>query len=219
MNGYSLDTNAAKQANAGGRIEQNGRYIVKIARAEFVKAKSGSDGMEFECKTSTGDSVQFTLWTRSGSTGETLAGYDKLMALMTCAGVRTLTPTQGMVKKYDYDAKGVIDKSAMIAPEITGKVVGLLLERENYYNSNGDARHQMNLFAAFNAENSMTADEIIDKKTTGANLAKLEQRLAARPEQWRKESGAARPASQARQPAQSAQNSSHSNDLDDDLPF
>lgn len=196
---YNLDVKAAKLANAGGRIEQTGQYDLTIVRAELIKAKNTqSDGVEFVCKTSAGESVQFTLWTISGKTGEQIGGYNQLMSIMTCCGVRTLTPTNAVVNKWDYTAKENTDQSVLIAPELAGKRIGCFMERENYHDNDGVARHQMNLFAAFNPENNMTADEILDKKTSGTMVDKIAARLAARPEQWRKQKGGqARPATQS----------------------
>lgn len=213
---YILDVKAAKLANAGGRIEQTGQYDLTIVRAELIKAKNTqSDGVEFTCKTSAGESLQFTLWTISGKTGEHIGGYNQLMSIMTCCGVRTLTPTPSVVNKWDYTAKETTDQNVLLAAELTGKRIGCFVERENYHDNDGVARHQMNLFAAFNSENGLTADEILDKKTTGTMLDKIAARLAARPEQWRKSKGG-----QAR-PTAPQQQGSHSGITDDDLdlPF
>lgn len=217
MQGYELNQSAAKKADMGGRIEQTGKYLATIVRAELKTAGTGTEGVEFEVKTDAGATGSFSLWTRKPD-GTTLRGYDLLMSMMTCCGVKSITAKQGMVKKYDHNSKEMVDQQAWIAPEMMGVRIGLLLEREVYQNSNGEDRHRLNLFAAFQHNTELVASEILDRVTAPKILPTLVARLNARGEQ---QPAYHKPATSAHspKPASKPTGSYPSNGLDDDLPF
>ena len=111
-----------------------------------------------------------------------------------------------------------------MAPEIAGKRIGLLLQRENYINGQGQQRHQMNFFAAFSAENELMAKEILDRKTTPELLPKVLDRLLAAGDSSRQQSsnqGGGYAQSQTSYQSNNSYQSSPARpaDLDDDLPF
>lgn len=209
MNGYNLDTKAAKEANAGGRIDSTGKYVGLIKKAEFITSKKGTDGVEFEFLSSTGESATLQLWTRNANNPQ-LSGFKMLMAVMTCAGVKNMTPTKRRIKKYDYDMKEMREVEATIAPEFDGKAVGLLLQREEYEKNDGGIGYRMNIFAAAQHSTDLTANEILERKTQPEELFKLMERLAdkkAKP----KAGGVSQPAAANAQAGVV--------NLDDDLPW
>lgn len=212
---YNLDTNAAKQADAGGRIDQSGKYVGHFKSVEFVTSKKGTQGLEFQFETDGKEYANFTIWTIS-ATGDKLSGFAQVNAIMTCAGVRSLTPTDQKIEKYDFEVKQKIQQLCTVAPELANKPIGVLLQRENYLNSNGDEKHQMNFFAAFNAQSEFIAKEIIDKKTKPEELEKITTRLMQNPVVQRKQGGQSSNAAANDAFAQAGRKAA---DLDDDLPF
>ena len=220
---FTLNTESAKQADAGGRIEHTGKYVGVIKTMEFVTAKSGAQGFEISFESDAKEYTTVTIWTLSKD-GQSLSGTHKINALLTCCGVRALTPTEQALEKYDFDLKQKVKRLCTVAPEIAGKRIGLLLQRENYTNSQGQQRHQMNFFAAFSAESELMAKEILDRKTTPELLPKALDRLLAVGDSSRQQSsnqggGYAQP-----QTSYQSNNSYQSSparpaDLDDDLPF
>lgn len=177
---YQLNKEAAMKADDSGRIEEAGKYVGVINSLEFVKSTKGTQGVEIDFTANNGSSTRLTLWTIK-SDGTELSGFRTLNALMTCAGLRALTPVAGKLQKYDYDQGQVIEKPVTIAQEVKQTPIGLLLQRENYTNQSGQARHQMLLFAAFHPQTELMAAEIYDKKTVPEAIEKVLARLMANP--------------------------------------
>lgn len=217
---FTLDTESAKQADGGGRIETTGKYTGVIKSMEFVTSKKGTLGFEINFETDSKEYTTFQIWT-SKADGSALSGVKQVNALLACVGVRGLTPTDQQLEKWDYDISQKVKKTCVVAPEMTGKRVGLLLQRENYINGNGQPRHDMKFTASFNAESELMAKEILERKTTPELLSKALDRLIAGGDANRQQVGA-----QTGGYAQ-PQNSGYGNqpkaapttDLDDDLPF
>ena len=205
---YALDTQAAKKANAGGRIDTTGKYNGTIKRCIMFTNQNGTDGVEFEFVDSTGAGATMTLWTRSQKNPK-LSGYNVLMSMMVVCGIRNLSAQPRMVKKYDYAEKAEIDMQVTVAPEFDNKPITLLLQREEYEKSNGDTGYRMNIYAAVQQGTDLSADEILDRKTVAEQVHKLMGRLAdkkAKPQHG----GSAMP---------SQQQQSRHDELDDALPF
>lgn len=205
---YALDTQAAKAANAGGRIDTTGKYNGTIKRCIMFTNQNGTDGVEFEFVDSTGAGATMTLWTRSQKNPK-LSGYNVLMSMMVVCGIRNLSAQPRMVKKYDYAEKAEIDMQVTVAPEFDNKPITLLLQREEYEKSNGDTGYRMNIYAAVQQGTDLSADEILDRKTVAEQVHKLMGRLAdkkAKPQHG----GSAMP---------SQQQQSRHDELDDALPF
>lgn len=175
---YTLDQTAAKKATEGGRIDETGKYIVKIVRAEFIRAKTGTEGMEFEVETASKETAIFSIYTRK-TDGTTLRGFDYLNALMVVTKSKTLTPVQQKVTKYDFDAKERREFVVTVAQELMGQTVGMLLLKEYYQTDKGDWRHRITLFCPFDAQTEMVAAEILNRQTQPKELAKLVNRLEA----------------------------------------
>jgi len=205
---YALDTQAAKAANAGGRIDTTGKYNGTIKRCIMFTNQNGTDGVEFEFVDSTGAGATMTLWTRSQKNPK-LSGYNVLMSMMVVCGIRNLSAQPRMVKKYDYAEKAEIDMQVTVAPEFDNKPITLLLQREEYEKNNGDTGYRMNIYAAVQQGTDLSADEILDRKTVAEQVNKLLGRLAdkkAKPQQG----GSVAPTHQQQ---------SRQDNLDDDLPF
>lgn len=182
---FVLNTESAKQADSSNRIEEAGKYVGTIKSMEFITAKSGTTGFDIEFETDNKESASFTIWTEK-SDGTTLSGVHKINALLTCVGARGLTPTNQQLEKYDFDLKERVMKNCVVAPEVAGKRVGLLLQRENYKNDSGDLKYQMNFFSCFHAQSELMAKEILDRKTTPEALPRLITSLMANPVTTRK---------------------------------
>lgn len=182
---FSLNPESAKQADSSARIEEPGKYVGVIKHVEFITANSGTTGFEVEFETDSKESASFSIWTEK-SDGTSLSGVHKINALLACAGVRGLTPTNGQLEKYDFDLKERVTKNCIIAPEIAGKRIGLLLQRENYQNNNGDWKFQMNFFSCFQAQSELMAKEVLERKTTPEALPKSLASLMSNPVTTRK---------------------------------
>lgn len=206
---YNLNPEQAKQAdNVGNRITETGKYIGVFTKAESIKSKSQTEGIEFSFQSSGGQSADFlTIWTYNKE-GQEIFGLKQLNAIMTCLKVKTITPTDGQVEKWEGGSKAKVP--ATIYPELMGKKIGVLLQREEYFKADGSTGKKFNIYACFEPESEMVASEILERATVAAKLPKILATLKDRPAQAR----SAAPAGAA-----PAKTGGAFDELDDDIPF
>lgn len=170
MRNYTLNPDHARQADSGGlRINETGAYVGKFNRAEAIKSKQDTDGIEFSFESSDGLKADYlTLWTHN-SNGDEIFGLKTLNAIMTCAKIRSISPRQGQVEKYDLDSKKSIQTTATIYPELMNKQIGVILQKEEYK----PGKFRFNIVGAFDAITKLTASEILDKKVAPERLNKI----------------------------------------------
>lgn len=178
---YSLNTTAARQADErSGRIAEIGKYVGMFSRAEDVKSSKGTQGIDFAFETPERQSANFTLWTFNKE-GKELYGFKQLQSLMTCLSIRDMAPKAAIVHKWDRTANGMIDVDGMIFADLMSKPIGILFETEDYEKSDHSVGTKVIPAYFFNAKSELTASEILDKKVTPAQLAKLVMTLKHRP--------------------------------------
>ena len=182
MRTYNLDAQSAKAAdNIYSRIDATGKYVGTLTRAESVHSQRDTEGIEFSFKADDGSTADFlTLWTYNVN-GDALPSLKALNAMMTVARVRSLTPTKGMVEKWDAQAGQRVKVEATIFPELTNKRMGLLLQREEYEKNNGDVGAKMNIVGCFDPETELTASEILAQKTEPVTLTKMVAAMRDKP--------------------------------------
>ncbi len=205
---YNLDPKAASAAdNTISRIDASGKYVGTLTRAEAVVSRQQTEGVEFSFKSDDGQQADFlTLWTYNVK-GEALPSLKTLNAVMTICRAKAITPTDGQVEKWDSASHSRQKVAATIFPELTGKRIGLLLQREEYAKSDGSIGAKMNIFGVFDAESELTASEILAKKTQPEVLARMVASLRDKPLNGSK-------------PAPAATQAPGAADLDDDsIPF
>lgn len=213
FNAFTLDVESAKKADQeGGRISQTGKYIGTIKRFEFIVSKGGTQGVEIFFEDDSKQEANLTLWTQKAD-GAPIFGRDKVMALMTVTGTHTLTPQDTTAEKYDFDVGAKIQQPVTIAPEISNKRVGFLIQMEEYQKNDGTIGKKPTLVSSFR-EDGFMAKEIIEKKTQPEQLSKAYERLM--------KNGDKKLQGQQQQSSGgygNTQNTSNNNYLDDDLPF
>lgn len=177
---YSLDTQAARQADtAGATIKEIGKYIGEFVQAQDIKTKKGGRGVSFIFKSQAGQKANIAIYT-TGANGDRYQGYDALMAIMTCMQLRSIKPAPGKVTRYDFDSKKEVVEDGTVFPELH-KTIGVLLETEDYEKQDGSVGTRMVLKNVFQPSTELTASEILDKKTQPGMLAKMVEGLRHRP--------------------------------------
>ncbi|MDO9313363.1 MAG: hypothetical protein Q7T97_02320 [Burkholderiaceae bacterium] len=210
---YELDTQQARKADQRGAfINDTGKYVGKIIRAEEIIANSGTKGIDFSFKTDGGQQARFALYTEKGDGSRISIGHAFVMALMTCLKVRSISPSQMRVKKWDTAAGAEVDASAPCFADLMNKDIGVLLEAEEYAKNNGETGKRMVLAGVFQAGTELTASEVLDKKTAPEQLPKMVSMLRDRPLK------AARPPARSSAPQPRSGGASF-DDMDDDIPF
>ncbi len=212
---YQLDANEARKADStGNAIKDLGKYIGTFTQAEDVTAQTGTKGVALTFE-SNGQKTRFSLYTKK-SNGETIMGFQALMAIMACLKLRNINPAQGQIKSYDYETKTDVVKIGTVFPELCNKPIGILLETEEYINKKDELRTRMVFAGAFQAGTELTASEILDQKTQPEQLAKMVAYMRHRP----LKAGAAHAAGSGGAPAaHSVSSGSGFESMDDSIPF
>lgn len=204
---YSLDPEQARQAGVSNRITESGRYVGRFTRAEAIKSRQNTEGVEFTFETDDGQTADYlTCWTYN-ERGESLYGFKVLMAVMTCLRVKQLAPRQ--MQFQGRDGARVADGF----PDLMDKPIGLLLQREEYAKQDGSTGFKFNIALPFDAASNLTAGEILGKATTPVALDKAQAALRDKPLQKRRET--THEYASGGHPA----NGGGLGDMDDDIPF
>ena len=207
---YSLDTKAAKQADQlFARIEEKGKYIGIITRAEAIQSKKGTKGVGISFKTETGATADYLDFWTINADGKQLQGYNLLMAIMTCLRVKGLTSTQGEIEKYDRDTQSRAKVQAQLFKELMGRPIGLLIHMEEYEKTDGSTAWKPAITAPFDTQ-GFTASEILAQAQKPETLEKMFFALRDRP---LKSSPSAAPSNGTPKTGGSF------DDLGDDIPF
>jgi hypothetical protein len=210
---YTLNANAAKKAdNMNSPIVEKGRYLGHFTRAEATTSTKGTTGIDFSFAADDGQTANYlTVWTHNNEAKE-LPGYNLLMAIMTCLRIKAISPVQGTVKKYDRDLGTLVEKTAQVFPDLTGKPIGLLIYMEEYKKNNGDTAWKPVISAPYDAH-GFTASEILSQAKTSGTLEKMEKALRDRPMKKANTDTA-----RAQEPA-SNEYKGPFDDMSDDIPF
>lgn len=178
-----LNPNEARNAdNISGAITETGKYVGVITRAEKLLSPKGTQGFGLSFKSDSGNSANYLDLYTVNAAGEKLRGLGFVQAILACT--RTKEAKEGTItyEKWDKEAKAIIKSSATGYPELMGKRIGLLLQKELSTNStNGQDVERLNVYAVFEADTQLTATEILDAKTKPEQLEKIVQQLAAHP--------------------------------------
>lgn len=208
---YALDTQAAKEANTGGkRINETGKYLGTITAAFYEQNQKGTESVNIMFAADNGQEVgPLNLYTHNGN-GEALTGYKMLNALMTCAKVKVLSWKKEDIDLYDFDEQRVVTKQKECCVELKGKKIGLVLQQEEYLKQNSDVGERMVIAAPFEYSTELMAAEILAQQKTPSALGNYMAFIMKNPVRRLRNA----PAS-SRQPHQPTQDDS----FDDDIPF
>ena len=178
---YDLDVKAARSADTdSASIKELGKYTGTITQAKALVSKNtGAKGIEFAFKAQNGQKANLSIYTMSAS-GEHYQGYNTLMSIMACMGLRSIKPVLGKATKYDFDSKKEVLEECEIFPELC-KPIGVLLESEDYLKQSGEVGTRMVLKHVFQASTELVASEILERKTLPEMLPKMVEGLRHRP--------------------------------------
>lgn len=211
---YSFDATTARQADrTGGVINQAGKYVGTITRAEKLTSKQGTRGIGISFKSDDGASANYLDLYTENSSGDVLPSMATVQAILCCTKTREAAEGPIEFDKWDKDAKQTVKTKGDGYPSLMGKRVGLLLQKELATNTNtGADTERMIIYGVFSADTELTASEILDKKTEPEKLSKMVQSLMAKPVNDRRNGG-------QRTQTAPAQGGSSFDDFDDDIPF
>lgn len=208
---YTLDVSAAKKAdtNANQRIQDAGEYDGIITQAEALNAKSGAKGIKLAFESDFHGDTVFNVYTHS-SNGDTIFGFDKIMAVMACTKTRSLTARNARVKRYNWETKEDEIVDGVIYPELIGKRIGFLIQIiiDDY---NGKDVRKTEIFSVFEPGTRFSSTEILDQASKATMTDKRLEQLMKKPEIDKRKGG-----SEPKYPAQTVEISKND---DNEIPF
>lgn len=146
---------AALKAGGGDYIQDGGAYVVDIVSAKYITAGTGSKGLEFEVKNVAGQSAKFIK-----------AYYEKIDGSQIPSGYSTLCGIMHFLKLNGLTVQNIGADS--IAPELTGKRVGLFLQKNLYTNKNNIDGYSFDIKAPYNPASMNTVREEQEQKPATA---------------------------------------------------
>jgi hypothetical protein len=209
----TFNAESAKSAdNINSGIRESGKYVGRFTRAEQLLSQKGTQGVGLSFKSSDGQTADYLDQYTINADGDALPSLKTINAIMACLGLRKADLGEIEFEKWDKESKSRQLFEGSGYPDLMGKEIGLLLQKEIYNDQQGEERERMNIAGVFQAGTELTASEILDRKTKPEKLAKMVESLMARPVRDSRKGGVARPAS-------GGGASSAGNAFDDDIPF
>lgn len=158
--GYDYDEEAAGHADDFiNRIDHSAAYEGVFTRVWAITAGTGTKGVHFEFEAPGGAKSSFDIYTMK-SDGTKLFSYNLLMAMLTILGLKGLRSKPGAIEAYSEEENRRVETTGETFPDLCGKKIGVVLQKELYTKSSGKEGYRMNLLGSFNAETRLTASEI-----------------------------------------------------------
>lgn len=158
---FSFDANAAAKVGSSNRIATCQFVPVKITQAYWGVSQNDVKFLAVNFVNKEGETADEIKLYFENSNGERLSGYNQINAILAFNGIQGLNQVQGQYKAYDFDKGGVVDKQGLIAPEIVGAYVGVVLS-ENYYSGQNGIKYILNLSAVFHHGTQQTAKQFME---------------------------------------------------------
>lgn len=147
---FSYNQEDALLAGQSGFINESGAYVITIAEAKLGTSEGGAKFIEFSGETDDGRKANYLSVYSTKKDGElNKFGCNMIHAIMGCTGVMQLT-------------EKMLSVSHFIAPEFTGKRVGLVLQKTLKTKSNGSDTYSFDIRIPFFADTRQTLQEKVD---------------------------------------------------------
>lgn len=176
----TLNTNSAKQADVlNSEIKESGKYVGVITRAEVLKSKNGNDGLGLSFLSDAGESADYLDLYLGETDGKLWKGSNTANAILCCLKLKQAATGKVKVTKWDATTKARVESIVDGYPDIQGKRIGFLLQKE-LTTYQGKDQSRLNIYGVFNAETELTASEILAQATKPEKLAKILASLVAK---------------------------------------
>lgn len=149
---FQYDQESALTSGASNYITEGGPHVGVIAEAKYVFGKNGkqSAGLEFTLSTDSGEAKYLSVWYQKADGTVNQYGYALIQSMMGLCKLNTLTQQA----KGDYS----------IAPEFTGKQIGLLLQKILTSKQDGSDSYKMEIKLAFLPQTRQTLKEALGRE-------------------------------------------------------
>lgn len=177
--GLKLNSEDARSADKFSTIiRETGAYVGVITRAEKLISEKGTEGVGFSFRADDGSSAAYLDVYTTRPTGESLRGAKLVSAILAVLRLREVKEGDITFDRWDNDVRKMMPATATGYPELMGKRIGFVLQKELWTNSRGRDLERMNLVTAFCADTRMTAAEVLDRKTSAERLDGIVKNLA-----------------------------------------
>lgn len=149
---FQYDQESAITSGASSYITEGGAYAGTIVEAKYVfgKVPKQSAGLEFTLSTDQGEARYLSVWYQKADGSVNQYGYALIQSMMGLCKLNTLSQQQ----KGEYS----------IAPEFTGKQIGLLLQKILTSKQDGSDSHKMEIKLAFLPQTRQTLKEALGRE-------------------------------------------------------
>lgn len=177
-----LDTKQATAAdNLSAPINQAGKYVGTITRAERLQSDKGTKGLGLSFKADNGQTADYLDLYHTNNLNEPLVSAKAVNAIMACLKLTEAQEGPVSCEKWSK-AKGSREKVTITGyPAMMGKRIGFLFRITKETDQNGKDRDRVEIFGVFNAETELTASEILARATKPEKLPRMLDALMARP--------------------------------------
>lgn len=148
---FTYNQEQAVKAGQANYITETGAYVGKITLAKWVTSQGGAKALELSFEDENGlKSDYLSIW-YAKKDGEPLqSGNNMIQAIMGCTGVKSLTSSP-----YNDN---------LIAPELTNKPIGLMLQKVLRLKQDGSETHSFQILCPFGASSGKTLAEHLEGK-------------------------------------------------------
>lgn len=150
---FTLNNEEAAKAGGGDFITETGYYFGQIDKAEYVTAATGTRGIELSISTDGGKANYLTMYYAKQDNSLINGGNNMIQAIMAVTGCQQLTAIQ------QSGQNGV----EHIAPELTGKQLGFVLQKVLYTKNDGSDGYKLQIVVVTNQQ-KQTAKEMFEQK-------------------------------------------------------
>lgn len=148
---FTYDHNAALKAGQYSFINETGAYVGKITTAKWTQSQGGAKALELSFEDENGAKADYLSIYYTNKQGEPLNyGQNMIQAIMGCTGVKQLTQSA-------YNGNP-------IAPELTDKRIGLMLQKVLRLKQDGSETHSFQILCPFSANSRKTLAEHAENK-------------------------------------------------------
>lgn len=155
---FTRNDQSAIKANGLSRIAPHEFQVIKITQAYWGSSNTGAKFLSLNLVNASNETADdIKIYFENGS-GDKLSGYNQINAILAFNNIAGLNQVQGNYRTYDFDAGGVTEKTGLIAPEIIGAYVGVVLS-ENYYVGQNGVKHNLNISSVFHHQTKKNAKQ------------------------------------------------------------
>ena len=167
-------TEAKKADQINSSITDTGKYVGVITRAEKLTSTKGTQGIGISFKSDCGGTADYLDLYTINNAGETLPSMKTVHAILGCCKLRNADEGEIKCEKYNKEDKRREIVSVDGYPDLMGKRIGFLLQKELATNNKTGADvSRMIIAGVFQADTELTISEILDKKTKPEALSKM----------------------------------------------